>query len=224
MGELGYEIFVPSEFATHVYDQLLEAAPGLAHVGLRALGSLRMEKGCVKGVMVLLLRLRPPRRAALLPLLPTTNSLTAPLRYRDYGHDMDNTDTLLEAGLGFTADYDKPGGFVGLDATLAQRHAGLAALPQRMLQVKLAEGAAAMLHHGEIVYRDGEPVGDIRAASFGHTLGAPVGLCMADAGTAGLTPRAVRESEWEVDVAGLRFPASASLRPMYDPKNERIKM
>ena len=33
--------------------------------------------------------------------------------YRDYGHDLDNTDTLLEAGLGFTAALDKPGGFLG---------------------------------------------------------------------------------------------------------------
>ena len=30
--------------------------------------------------------------------------------YRDYGHDVDNTDTLIEAGLGFTADLEKPGG------------------------------------------------------------------------------------------------------------------
>ncbi len=29
--------------------------------------------------------------------------------YRDYGHDLDNLDTLLEAGLGFTADFEKPG-------------------------------------------------------------------------------------------------------------------
>ena len=28
---------------------------------------------------------------------------------------------------------------------------------------------------------------------------------------------------WEVDVAGRRYPARASLRPMYDPKNEKIK-
>ena len=41
--------------------------------------------------------------------------------YRDYGHDMDNTDTLLEVGLGFTADYDKVGGFIGKEAVMIQR-------------------------------------------------------------------------------------------------------
>ena len=29
--------------------------------------------------------------------------------YRDYGHDIDNTDSVLEAGLGFAVALDKPG-------------------------------------------------------------------------------------------------------------------
>src|SRR5205085_6616008 len=33
--------------------------------------------------------------------------------YRDYGHDIDNTDTVLEAGLGFAVDLKKEGGFLG---------------------------------------------------------------------------------------------------------------
>jgi hypothetical protein len=28
---------------------------------------------------------------------------------------------------------------------------------------------------------------------------------------------------WEVDVAGRRVPASASLRPRYDPRSERVR-
>src|SRR3990167_9373179 len=46
LGELGYELYIPSEQATHVYDQLIEAgkAFGLSHAGLKALASLRMEK------------------------------------------------------------------------------------------------------------------------------------------------------------------------------------
>ena len=44
--------------------------------------------------------------------------------YRDYGHDLDNMDTLLEAGLGFTADFDKPGGFIGMEPTLEQKGKG----------------------------------------------------------------------------------------------------
>ena len=88
LGELGYELYVSAEQAVHVYDRIVAAgeAFGLRHAGLKALGSLRMEKG-----------------------------------YRDYGHDIDNTDSVLEAGLGFAVDLDKPGGFIGRDAVAARR-------------------------------------------------------------------------------------------------------
>jgi 4-methylaminobutanoate oxidase (formaldehyde-forming) len=47
VGELGWELYIPTEFATHVYDRLLEASDGLGlrHAGYHALNSLRMEKG-----------------------------------------------------------------------------------------------------------------------------------------------------------------------------------
>ena len=46
-GELGYEIYMPADEQLHVYETLLAAgAPlGLRHFGLRALNSLRLEKG-----------------------------------------------------------------------------------------------------------------------------------------------------------------------------------
>ena len=142
--------------------------------------------------------------------------------YRDYGHDLDNCDTLLEAGLGFTADYDKPGGFVGMEACLAQRRAGGPA--QRLVQVGLAE-PEPLLYHGEVVYRNGQVVGDVRAASYGHTLGGAVGLSMVRAADGErVSPAWISGGDWEVDVAGVRVPARASLRPMYDPKNERIRL
>ena len=59
LGELGFELYIPSEQAAYVHEQVIAAGEhcGLVHAGLKALGSLRMEKG-----------------------------------YRDYGHDIDNTD------------------------------------------------------------------------------------------------------------------------------------
>lgn len=47
VGELGYEIYVESEFAAHVYEQIVGAGAkfGLSHAGFFALNSLRMEKG-----------------------------------------------------------------------------------------------------------------------------------------------------------------------------------
>ena len=39
-----------------------------------------------------------------------------------------------------------------------------------------------LLFHAELVLRDGKPVGYVRAASYGHTLGGAVGLAMVEGG------------------------------------------
>jgi len=186
LGELGYELYVPSEMAVHAYEQLVGSgtAYGLAHTGLKALASLRMEKG-----------------------------------YRDYGHDIDNTDSVLEAGLGFAVALDKPGGFVGRDAVLARKAEG--PLRRRLLQVRLLD-PEPFLHHGEVVLRDSQALGYVRAGSYGHTLGGAVGLAMVEADVP-VGAAFLDSGTWEVEVAGERYPAVVSLRPMYDPDNARIR-
>ncbi len=49
VGERGYELHIPTEFAAHVYDLLWAAGQdeGIANVGYRAIESLRMEKGYI---------------------------------------------------------------------------------------------------------------------------------------------------------------------------------
>ncbi|MDH3730217.1 MAG: FAD-dependent oxidoreductase [Acidimicrobiia bacterium] len=184
VGELGYELYVQADEAGSVYDRLVDAGQAfdLRHAGLKALTSLRMEKG-----------------------------------YRDYGHDMDNTDTIWEVGLGFAVDLAKP--FVGREAVLAQQAAGP---PTRRLAQVLVTDPEPLMHHGEIVRRDGEAVGYIRAASYGFTLGGAVGLAMIEAGEP-VTQSYLDRGAWEVDIAGARYPAQASLAPLYDPKMARVK-
>jgi 4-methylaminobutanoate oxidase (formaldehyde-forming) len=169
-----------------VYERLVQAggAVGLKHAGLKALASLRMEKG-----------------------------------YRDYGHDIDNTDSVLEAGLGFAVDLKKPGGFIGRDAVLAQKAAG--PLTRRLVQV-LVQDPEPLMFHAEVVYRNGNPVGYVRAASYGFTLGGAVGLAMVDAGEP-IDQAWLDAGRWEVDIAGTRFPARASLKSMYDPDLKRVR-
>ena len=110
-----------------------------------------------------------------------------------------------------------------MEACLAQRREG--GPVQRLVQICLA-APEPLLFHGEVVYRNGEIVGDVRAASYGHTLGGAVGLSMVRAADRErvVTLAWVNGGDWEVDVAGVRVPARASLRPMYDPKNERIRL
>jgi 4-methylaminobutanoate oxidase (formaldehyde-forming) len=186
LGELGYELYIPTEQAMHVYDRLVEGGEsfGLRHAGLKALASLRMEKG-----------------------------------YRDYGHDIDNTDTVLQAGLGFAVDLKKPRGFLGKPAVVAEKARG--PLKKRLLQIRLTD-PEPLLFHAEVVRRDGKAVGYVRAASYGWTLGGAVGLVMAEAEEP-IDQAWLDRGRWEVDVGGKLCPAVVSLRPMYDPENLRIK-
>jgi 4-methylaminobutanoate oxidase (formaldehyde-forming) len=147
-------------------------------------------------------------------------SLRMEKAYRDYGHDIDNTDSVLEAGLGFAVALDKPGGFIGRDAVLAQKERG--PLRRRLVQVLITE-PDPLLFHAEVVLRDGKPAGHIRSASYGFTLGGAVGLAMIDADEP-ITRDYLDSGDWTVQIGNAAYPAIASLRPMYDPGNKRIQM
>jgi len=186
LGELGYELYIPAEQATHVYDRIVDAGRelGLVHAGLKALGSLRMEKG-----------------------------------YRDYGHDIDNTDVPYEVGLGFALDLKKPEGFIGREAVLAQKARG--PLTRRLVQV-LVKDPEPLMFHAEVVWRDGVRVGYVRAASYGHTLGGAVGLVMVEPKVP-VDEAYLTGGKWEVEIAGRRYPAVVSAKPFYDAQMVRIK-
>ncbi len=187
LGELGYELYIPTEQAAHVYDRVVEAGAqfGLMHAGLRALGSLRMEKG-----------------------------------YRDYGHDLDNTDDPYETGLGFALDVKKPEGFIGKEALLERKARG--PLQRRLVQV-LVKDPEPLMFHAEVVRRDGVPVGYVRAASYGHTLGGAVGLVMIEPGQP-VDEAYLTSGRWEVEIAGRAVSGSRVVQAVVHPKAERITM
>jgi 4-methylaminobutanoate oxidase (formaldehyde-forming) len=151
--------------------------------------------------------------------LGAMNSLRLEKAYRDYGIDVDNTDTPIDVGLEFCIAWDKPGGFVGREALLRQRDAGL---PTRRYVQFLLEDPEPLLYGDEPILRDGRWAGYIRAAGYGHTLGAAVGVGIVE-DEAGIPAEAIREGTFEIDVVGTRYPARASLSPLYDPNRERIK-
>jgi 4-methylaminobutanoate oxidase (formaldehyde-forming) len=186
VGELGWELFVPTEFALGVYDRLVEigASHGLAHAGMETLESTRTEAGRL-----------------------------------DYGLDMENSDSPLEAGLKFAVDLDKEGGFVGRDALLAQYEAR----PYRNRLVQfLLEDPEPLLYGEEPILCDGEPVGYIRSGAYGHTLGGAMGFGYVTHDD-GITTDFLDGHSFEIHVADQRVPARASLRSMYDPDNLRVR-
>ena len=185
VGELGWELYVPTEFMLGVYDEIVAAGEsfGLVHAGYHAINSLRIEKA-----------------------------------YRHWSHDITDEDTPLEAGLGFAVKFDKAGGFIGRDALLAQQASGVG---KRLLQFRL-QAPEPLLYHDEPIWRDDRLVGHITSGAYGHSLGACIGLGYVPI-EKGTEPAEVLNSEFEIEVAGVRVPSDASLRPLYDPNNERIR-
>ena len=137
--------------------------------------------------------------------------------FRHFGHDITSEDHVLEAGLGFAVKPDKPA-FIGRDAVLRKKESGL---ERRMVQFKLTD-PEPLLYHNEPVLRDGQIVGYLSSGAYGHHLGAAVGLgyvpCKGEAAAD------VLASSYEIDIAGARIRAEASLKPMYDPSAERVKV
>jgi 4-methylaminobutanoate oxidase (formaldehyde-forming) len=183
VGELGWEIYIPVEFAPSVFDALMkEGEPlGLRLAGYHALNSLRMEKG-----------------------------------YRHWGHDISDEDTPLQSGLGFAVAWNKPSGFLGKDALLAQKAAGTT---RTLVQFALDE-PDALLYHNEPICRDGVIVGRISSGMFGHTLGKSLGMGYVEHNT---KYASMLEGVYEIEVAGVRLKAQPSLIPFYDPQSSRIK-
>ena len=186
VGELGWELYVPTEFLAGVYDEIVAAgaAFGLKHAGYHALNSLRMEKA-----------------------------------YRHWGHDITDEDTPLEAGLGFAVKLDKPGGFIGREALLRQKVEGL---KQRLVQF-LLKSDQPMLYHNEPIWQGDRIAGYIRSGMYAHTLGAACGLGYVSAADGGVVGP-IGADDYEIEIAGLRYPATASLKPLYDPTSARIKV
>ncbi|NUB42878.1 GcvT family protein [Fertoebacter nigrum] len=181
VGELGWELYVSTDQAAHVFEAIMEAAPEVKLCGLHTLDSCRIEKG-----------------------------------FRHFGHDITDEDHVLEAGLGFAVKPAK-GEFIGRDAVLKKQEAGLA---RRLVQFRL-EDPEPMMFHNEGVVRDGVIVGTVTSGNYGHFLGGSVGLGYVPC--AGQTAAEVLASNYEIEIAGRRHKAIASLAPMYDPKAERTR-
>ncbi len=148
--------------------------------------------------------------------LHTLDSCRIEKAFRHFGHDITDEDHVLEAGLGF-AVRTKKGAFIGRDAVLRKEDEGL---KRRMLQFRLTD-AEPLLFHNEALVRDGKIVSTITSGNYGHFLGGAIGMGYVPC--AGESEADVLGSNYEVEIAGVRAEAEASLAPMYDPKAERVR-
>ena len=67
-------------------------------------------------------------------------------------------------------------------------------------------------------------VGHLTSAMYGHTIGASIGMGYVAAPSPDVPRGWFEEGSYSIDVAGVPVAARASLRAMYDPTSERIRM
>jgi len=147
------------------------------------------------------------------------NSLRLEAGYRHWGHDITDEDTPLEAGLGFAVGWDKPGGFIGREALVAER----GTVPtKRLVQLKLHD-SERLLYHDEPIYRDGALVGRTTSGMWSYTQNAALAMAYLEHPD-GVSAEYLDGGSYEIEVAGKPIAASVSLRSFYDPSNERVKL
>lgn len=146
------------------------------------------------------------------------NTLRLEAGYRDWGSDVSDEDTPLESGLGFTIAWKKGDDFIGRAVLESQR----AQVPRRRLVQLAAPTAAPLMFGTEPVWRNGSLVGYLRSAGFGHTLGCGVGMGYLRS-ESGVSAEWLSHGTFEIEIAGERHAAIASLRPFYDANRTRVK-
>ncbi|XP_052873288.1 pyruvate dehydrogenase phosphatase regulatory subunit, mitochondrial [Anopheles cruzii] len=196
-GELGYVLYIPNEFALHVYTKLMEAGQkyGIRHCGYYAMRTLRVEKF-----------------------------------FAFWGQDLDTFTTPLECGRMWRVKFDKGMDFIGKEALLQQREKGVERMYIQLLINDHDPDVDLWSWGGEPIYRDGVCCGQTTTTAYGFTFKKQICLGFVK----NLDPRGraltvtndyVLSGDYEVEIAGIRYPAKANLHspnlPTKYPDQER---
>jgi 4-methylaminobutanoate oxidase (formaldehyde-forming) len=133
--------------------------------------------------------------------------------YRYWSTELTPEYTPFEAGLGFCVKLDK-GDFVGRDALIAQKRQGLS----RKLCCLLLDAGAPVVWGREPILLGEATIGRVTGGNIGHTVGRVIAY--------GYMPRehAAPGTRCAVEIAGTAWGASVAAEPLWDPRNERIKI
>jgi len=139
--------------------------------------------------------------------------------YRAFGRELTADVDPVQAGLSFTCKLGSSIPFLGRTAVEAARAAGAR---RRVVSVVLGD-PTAYPWGGELVLRDGVPVGQLTSAAWGHAVGAGVALALVgDPDAPATTLDWLRSGRFEVDLAGTRYAVSVTTRPPFDPDGVRL--
>ena len=139
------------------------------------------------------------------------NSLRLEKQYLAWAADVKTDDNPYAAGLGFAVRPDKPGLLAG-PALRKIRDAG----PSERL-CWFTASADVVMHGGELLAKPGRELAvSVRSAGYGYTVRRNIFSAYLPATLAG-------ETEFVVEVAGERYPASRHDAPLYDPAGVRVR-
>jgi len=140
-------------------------------------------------------------------------SLRLEKAYRVWSTDITPETNPYEAGLGFCVKLGKPGGFVGEEALRQVQSDGVS---RRLACLVLDDEREAVLG-GEPVLADGEVLGRVTSGGIGWSVGASIAYAYQPVAAAAAGTRV------EVDLFGVRCPATVTKVPLFDPKGERVR-
>jgi aminomethyltransferase len=126
-----------------------------------------------------------------------------------YGHEIDDTVTPLEANLGWVVKLQK-GDFVGRDALVAQRAAGVR---RRLVGFSMTD--RAFPRQGYAVYQAGQHRGQVASGTVSPTLGMGIGTCYLP------STDAAPGAAIEIEIRGKRTPATVVRMPFYTKGSHR---
>ena len=139
------------------------------------------------------------------------NSLRLEKGYRSWGTDMTTEHNPYEAGLGFAVSAQKTD-FVGQEALQGVSDSTIG---RRLACVVIDDGCSVVLGR-EPVFLDGQPVGYVTSAAFGHTVAAPIAY-------AWLPASATPGTQVEIQYFDRRIAATVAAEPLVDPEMKRIR-
>ena len=138
--------------------------------------------------------------------------------YRAWGSDIGPDHTPVEAGLGWAVKLKKNVDFKGRAAIEAQVSGGV----KKMLACFTVDDPEVILLGRETIYRDGQRVGWLTSAGYGHTVGKPIGYGYVR-NPEGVDEAFLTSGAYELEVAAERVPCVLHLEALYDPEMARVK-
>jgi aminomethyltransferase len=176
-GEDGFEVYADASKAEHIWNKLLEAGDFGSETGVLPCG------------------------------LAARNTLRLEAGMALYGHEIDETTTLLEANLGWICKLNK-GEFIGRELLAKQKEAGM---PRRLVGFEVTERGIA--RDGQDVMINGERLGKV-------TSGSPAPFLKKNIGMAYVPSEFANEGQQiQIDVRGKPVGAQIVRTPFY--KRER---